>query len=204
MCKPLFQSDKIAVKRFRIGSFIFKKKKKKKIKVDFYILLLLNRYSLLSSRLTALMSHVILNEWLYPVIVRFSFNIHRSYVLTALFGCCMAGATWNCCHLGTSSVYTIEPRTSLQCHFIQSHISRVHVCWAVTCHLHFWQNEQDLLHDTAVTRGWNGYWNKSQHRKLTPEKKILPLFLPGLEPKTFWHHESISLPLSHPCPPHLR
>ena len=26
----------------------------------------------------------------------------------------------------------------------------------------------------AVTRGWNGYRNKSQHRKLTLEKKILP------------------------------
>ena len=37
----------------------------------------------------------------------------------------------------------------------------------------------------CVTRGWNGYWNKSQHRKLTLEKKVLPLLLPGLEPGTF-------------------
>ena len=37
-----------------------------------------------------------------------------------------------------------------------------------------------LLHATAVTRGWNGYWNKSQHRKLILEKKILPLPLPDL------------------------
>ena len=28
---------------------------------------------------------------------------------------------------------------------------------AVTCHLHFWQNDRDLLRATAVTRGWNGY-----------------------------------------------
>ena len=30
------------------------------------------------------------------------------WILTALFGCWMAGVTWNCCHLGTSSVYTIN------------------------------------------------------------------------------------------------
>ena len=28
---------------------------------------------------------------------------------------------------------------------------------AVTCHLHFWQNDQDLLHATVVTWGWNRY-----------------------------------------------
>ena len=38
---------------------------------------------------------------------------------------------------------------------------QVHVCLAVTCHLHFLQNDQDLLHATAVTLWWNGYWNKS-------------------------------------------
>ena len=38
--------------------------------------------------------HVILNEWLYPFIVHI-INIHGSGVLIALFGCCMAGATWN-------------------------------------------------------------------------------------------------------------
>ena len=39
------------------------------------------------------MSNVILNEWLYPFIARI-ISIHRSGVLVALFGCCMAGATW--------------------------------------------------------------------------------------------------------------
>ena len=73
------------------------------------------------------------------------------------------------------------------CHFIQSHIGRVYVCLAVTCHLHCWQNGRDLLRATAVTRGWNGYRNKSQHRKLTLEKKILPPLLPGLD------HESDAL-----------
>ena len=68
---------------------------------------------------------------------------------------------------------------------MQGHIRTVHVYLAVTCHLHFWQNDQDLLRANAVTRRWNGYRNKSQHRKLTVEKKILPPFLQGFEPATF-------------------
>ena len=82
-----------------------------------------------------------------------SFNIQRSGVLTALVNCCMAGATWNCCHVGTLSVYTVQPFTSLQCRFIQSRIGRVHVCLILTCHLHFWHNGLDLLRATTVTRG---------------------------------------------------
>ena len=70
-------------------------------------------------------------------------------------------------------------------HFMQSHIRKVHACLAVTCYLHFWHNDQGLLHVSAVTRGWNGYRNKSQHRKLTQEKKILPPLLQGFEPVTF-------------------
>ena len=121
-------------------------------------------------------------------------------VVTVLFGCYMVGATWSCCRLGAGSGYTIQPCTSLHCHFIWSCICRIHVCLAVTCHLHFWQNDWDLLHATVVTWGWNGYQNKSQHRKLTLEKKILPLLLPGLEPKTFWswvcHYTTEPSPLS--------
>ena len=44
--------------------------------------------------------------------------------------------------------------------------SKPHACLAVTCRLHFWQNDRYLLRTAAVTRGWNGYQNKSQHRKL--------------------------------------
>ena len=40
--------------------------------------------------------------------------------------------------------------TSLQCHHNWSLLCRVHVCLAVTCHLHFQHNDQDLLHATAV------------------------------------------------------
>ena len=61
---------------------------------------------------------------------------------------------------------------------------------AVTCHLHFWQNDRDFLRATVVTRGWNGYRNKSLHRKSTLEKKIPPPppprpFQQGFEPTTF-------------------
>ena len=63
-------------------------------------------------------------------------------------------------------------------------IRRVHVSLAVTCHLHFWQNGQDLSRAAAITRGWNDYRNKGQHRMLTKEKIILPPLLTGLEPAT--------------------
>ena len=86
------------------------------------------------------------------------------------------------CRLGARSVYTIQSCTTLQCHFsVRSHISRVHVYLAVTCHLHFWQNDRDRLRATAVTRGWNAYRNKSRHRKLTLDKKLL---LSALGPQT--------------------
>ena len=61
----------------------------------------------------------------------------------------------------------------------------MYACLAVTCHLHLWQNDRDFLRVTVVTRGWNGYRNKSQHRKSTLEKKILPPFQQGFEPATF-------------------
>ena len=79
-----------------------------------------------------------------------------------------------------------RPYNHASCHFMQNrHIRTVHTYLAVTCHLHFWQNDRDLLRATAVTRGWNGHRNKSQHRKLTPEKRILPPLLQGFEPVTF-------------------
>ena len=34
------------------------------------------------------------------------------------------------------------------------------MCLTVTCHLHFWQNDWNLLGAIAMTRGWNGYRNK--------------------------------------------
>ena len=55
------------------------------------------------------------------------------------------------------SVYTIQPCT-MSCHFMQGHIHRVPVCLAVTFHLCFWQNDQDLLCTTAVIQQWNWKW----------------------------------------------
>ena len=63
------------------------------------------------------------------------------------------------CETAAISVHImwIQLCTSLQCQFIQSHSCRMHVCLAVTCHLHSWQNDQDLSCATAVTQGWKGY-----------------------------------------------
>ena len=92
----------------------------------------------------------------------------------------MAGATLNCSRLSASHVYTIQPYT-MSLH-AKPHTSGVCV---FSCNLHFWQNDRDLLRATVVTRGWNGYRNKSQHRKSTLEEKILPPFQQGFEPTTF-------------------
>ena len=84
------------------------------------------------------------------------------------------------------------PYNHAPCHFMQSHIRKVYVCLVVTCHLRFWQNDWGLLCATAVTWGWNGYRNKSQHRKLTLEKKIIPRSRRDSNPRPC-NHESGAL-----------
>ena len=54
----------------------------------------------------------------------------------------------------------------------------------VNCHLHIWQNDRGLLCVAMVTPGGTDT-NKSQHTKLTLEKTILLLLLPGFELATF-------------------
>ena len=61
-----------------------------------------------------------------------------------------------CVHHSTMHQFTVS---------LHSKPHRVYVCLAVTCHLHFWQNDRDLLRAIAVTQGWNGYRNKSQHMR---------------------------------------
>ena len=61
----------------------------------------------------------------------------------------------------------------------------MYACLGVTCHLHFWQNDQGLLRANAVTQGVECTPNKSQHTKLTLKKKILQPFLPGFQLTTF-------------------
>ena len=75
----------------------------------------------------------------------------------------------------------------------------MYVCLAVTCHLHFWQNDRDLLRATVVTQEWNGYQNKSQHRKWTLETQTLPPLMLGFKPVTFqswvWCANHCGIPL---------
>ena len=119
---------------------------------------------------------MILHEWLAFYSAFFEYPPKRR-----TYSAGRAGATWNCSRLGASSV-----------HFMQSHIRKVYACLAVTCHLHLWQNDRDLLRATAVTRGWNGYRNKSQHRKSTLEKKFSRRSCSDSNPRPF-NHESGAL-----------
>ena len=95
---------------------------------------LLHRAILCSQAVTVLLLYAILNERLSLLQHVFEYPLEVVVCSQALFGCYMAGATSNCCHLSTHFMDTIQPCTSLQCHFIQSHVHRVHVCLAVTCH----------------------------------------------------------------------
>ena len=82
--------------------------------------------------------------------------------------------------------------TNAEARFNKSHIRKVYACLVVTCHLHFWQNDRDFLRATVVTRGWNGYRNKSQHRKSTLEKKFSRRSSRDSNPRPF-NHESGAL-----------
>ena len=144
-------------------------------------------FSALLSRLTALAcSSSWATSFIACFLLLFLLNIHRSGVLTAL--------AWLVPHetAAVSVQVLCTPYNHAPCHFMQGHICKVYACLAVTCHLHFWQNDRDLLRAIAVTQGWNRHRNKSQQRKLTLGKKILPLLQQGFESATFQ-------PLSYPC-----
>ena len=66
------------------------------------------------------------------------------------------------------------------------------VCLSVTCPLRFCQNDLGLLYATVVTWGWNGYWNKSQHRKLSMEEKFIHCPCKGSNPRPSDHGSSAS------------
>ena len=146
-------------------------------------------FSALLSRLTALACG---STRVTSFIVHF-LNIHRSGVLTAL--------AWLVPHESAvvSAQVLCTPYNHAPCHFMQNHICKVYACLAVTCHLHFWQNDWDLFRATVATRGWNRYWNKSQHRKSTQEKKILLPLHQGFEPATFqsrvWRSNHWAIPV---------
>ena len=99
-----------------------------------------------------------------------------------------------------SAQVVCTPYNHAPCYFMQSHIRKVYACLAVTCHLHFWQNDRGLLRATAVIRGWNGYRNKSQHRKLTLERKFSRRSCRDSNPRPF-DHESGALTTELSPPP---
>ena len=146
--------------------------------VCYYWLILYS--AILRSRADSLHSNVILHEW-----IAFYSAFFEYPPKWCTYSAGMAGATTNCCHL---SMFCVHHNNHAPCHFMQSHIHKVYACLAVTCHLHFWQNDRGLLRATAVTWGWNGYWNKNQHRKLTLEKKIFLPIQQGFEPSWVWIH----------------
>ena len=136
-------------------------------------------------------------------------DVHRGGVLTAL--------AWLVPHeiavVSARSVYTIQPCTmpfglnkqttkqkNISLHAKPYNLYKVHACLAVTCHLHFWQNDRDLLRAAAVTRGRNGYGNKSQHRKLSLEKKNSPAAPAGIRTRDLSVTSSAFKPLSYPRP----
>ena len=59
----------------------------------------------------------------------------------------MTGAVWNYCHLYTLYNQAACRITSCKATYVGR------MCLAVTCQLHFGQNDQDLFHATAVTGG---------------------------------------------------
>ena len=144
--------------------------------------------AILHSQADSLCLHVILHEWLA---VHSAFlNLTKSRVLTVL--------AWLAPH-ETAAIS------------VQSHTHKVHECLAVTCHLHFWQNDWDLLCVTAVTRGWNRYRNKSQHGDSWPDPgeenppaapagirtHNLSITSPVLQPLSYSHSLSSSLHCPH-------
>ena len=141
-------------------------------------------FSALLSRLIALACG---STWVTSFIAGFLLllflNIHRSGVLTAL--------AWLVPHetAAVSAQVLCTPYNHVPCHFMQSHIRKVYACLAVTCHLHFWQNDRDLLRATAVTesRPWRRKFSRRSSRDSIPRP---------------FNHESGALTTELSPPPH--
>ena len=92
------------------------------------------------------------------------------------------------------------PYNHAPCHFMQSHIRKVCACLALTCHLRFLAEWPGSFTCYCGNTGVEQIPNKSQHRKSTLEKKILPPLLQGFEPWPF-SHESVALTTELSPPP---
>ena len=79
-------------------------------------------------------------------------NIHRSGVLKRWHGWCRMKLLPSRRKFCVHHTVLCTPYNHAPCHFMQSHIRKVYACLAVSCHLHFWQNDLGRLRATAVTR----------------------------------------------------
>ena len=62
----------------------------------------------------------------------------------------------------------------------------MYACLGLTCHLHFWQNDQGLLRATAVTReGGTNTEKESAHKVDSGEKKNSPTATAGTRTRNF-------------------
>ena len=59
--------------------------------------------------------------------------------------------------------------------------SRVYACLDVTCHLHYWQNDQGLLSATAETQGWNRHQTRESAHKVNSGKEHSPTARGGIQ-----------------------
>ena len=170
---------------------------------DWLMIAYIALFSALFSRPTALACG---STWVTSFIARFLFILFLIFTEVVYF----TALAWLVPHetAAVSAQVLCTPYNHAPCHFMQSRIRKVYACLAVTCHLHSWQNDRGLLRATVVTRGWNGYRNRSQHRKSKRlsflEKKILPLLQQGFEPATFqsrirrsnhWAIPALSIPI---------
>ena len=98
-------------------------------------------------------------------------NIHQS-------GCNAVRLLHSWCHmkllLSLQVLHRQYNRAPVYSVTIESHKCRRHMCSAVTCYLHFWQNVRHLLRATAVTQEWNRNQNKSQSQKVDPGEENYP------------------------------
>ena len=78
---------------------------------------------------------------------------------------------------------------------------RCMACLAVNLPPALLQNDRDFLRATVVTRGWNGYRNKSQHRKSTPGEENSPAVPAGIPNPRPFNHESGALTTELSPPP---
>ena len=78
--------------------------------------------------------------------------------------------------------YALTAAQSAQSDFVGL---RVYVCLGVTCHLHFCQNDRWSFTCHCCNTGVEWALHNSKHAKLTLEKKILPMLLPGFKLATF-------------------